>query len=161
MLKYVIMPELSPILGLCINVIVQILLNITTKMSLLRTVLLGFFCGQTAFMFIALPELKISWFIVANIAYIAASFCYFGFVNLSATSLRIRILEELSEAGGRLSVTKLLERYGGQAVFAARIQRLLQSKLLILRGNSLHVGKKYPLYAAKLLDALRSLILGR
>jgi len=130
-------------------------------MRLLHTVLLGFICGQIAFVFMALPLLELGWFVVANVAYMAASFCYFGFVNLSATSLRIRILEELKEAGGRLTVTDLLERYGGQAVFDARMQRLLRSKLLILRGNSLYVGKKYPLYAAKLLDALRFLILGR
>lgn len=155
----VLLPALSPVLGLCVNVLVQITLKMKTQMRLLQTVAIGYLCGQIAFLCLALPMLDWVWCAIGIGAYMAASFCYFGFVNLNATSLRIRILEELRDAGGSMAVKELLEHYGGKAVLQARLQRLVRSQLLIRRGNTFFVGKKYPLYAARILDALRFLIL--
>ena len=84
--------------------------------------------------------------IVASLAF---AFGYFNFVNLTVASLRIRILEELVDSGGRLSRAALLERYGTSSVAD-----------LVERNGRLHTGRLQFLLVARIFDGLRWLIFG-
>jgi hypothetical protein len=94
--------------------------------------------------------------------YLMLSFCYFNFINLNMTSIRIRLLRELlaADAAG-LPRSEVLERYGAQHVLHVRLQRLLQA------GEVRRVGDGYVLAGsavrriAWLFDLLRLLVTGR
>ena len=95
-----------------------------------------------------------------TLAALAFAFGYFNFVNLTVASLRIRILEELAEAGGRLPRAALLDRYGTASVADLRLARLLGGGHLVERNGRLHTGRLQFLLVARIFDGLRWLIFG-
>ena len=97
---------------------------------------------------------------VNTLAALAFAFGYFNFVNLTVASLRIRILEELAEAGGRLPRAALLDRYGTSSVADLRLARLLGGGHLVERNGRLHTGRLQFLLVARIFDGLRWLIFG-
>lgn len=94
------------------------------------------------------------------IASLAFAFGYFNFVNLTVASLRIRILEELADAGGRLPRADLLGRYGTASVADLRLERLVGGGHLVERNGRLHTGRLQFLLVARIFDGLRRLIFG-
>ena len=100
-------------------------------------------------------------FVVLNLlTYLALAFGYFNFVNLTVASLRIRILEELADAGGRLPRAALLDRYGTASVADLRLERLVGGGHLVERNGRLHTGRLQFLLVARIFDGLRRLIFG-
>jgi len=97
---------------------------------------------------------------VNAIASLAFAFGYFNFVNLTVASLRIRILEELADAGGRLPRADLLGRYGTASVADLRLERLVGGGHLVERNGRLHTGRLQFLLVARIFDGLRWLIFG-
>ena len=95
-----------------------------------------------------------------TVASLAFAFGYFNFVNLTVASLRIRILEELAEAGGRLPRAALLDRYGTSSVADLRLERLVGGGHLVERNGRLHMGRLQFLVVARIFDGLRWLIFG-
>lgn len=98
---------------------------------------------------------------VLNVAtYAALGWCYFHFVNLGIASLRIRILEELVEAGGAMSGERLAGLYDDQAVITARLQRLRAGGHLVEHEGRYKIGRQRFLVVAKIFDGLHALIFG-
>jgi hypothetical protein len=95
-----------------------------------------------------------------TLAALAFAFGYFNFVNLTIASLRIRILEELAEVGGRLPHAALLDRYGTASVADLRLARLVGGGHLVERNGRLHTGRLQFLLVARIFDGLRWLIFG-
>jgi hypothetical protein len=95
-----------------------------------------------------------------TLASLAFAFGYFNFVNLTVASLRIRILEELADAGGRLPRGALLGRYGTASVAELRLERLVQGGHLVDRNGRLYTGRLQFLVVARIFDGLRRLIFG-
>ena len=101
-------------------------------------------------------------FVVLNLlTYLALAFGYFNFVNLTVASLRIRLLEEIREAGGLLPTNTLKTAYNSREVVANRLQRLLQGGHLIEKNGRLHSGRLPFLIVARIFDSLRWFIIGR
>ena len=98
--------------------------------------------------------------VMNGVASLALAFCYFNFVNLTIASLRIRILEELVDAGGGLPHAVLLDRYGSGNVAGIRLERLVRGGHLVERNGRLHTGRLQFLVVARIFDALRVLIFG-
>jgi hypothetical protein len=113
-------------------------------------------CSRGATSFIDMLAL-VGLNIVASLAF---AFGYFNFVNLTVASLRIRILEELVESGGRLSRAALLQRYGTSSVADLRLSRLVGGGHLVERNGRLHTGRLQFLLVARIFDGLRWLIFG-
>jgi hypothetical protein len=100
-------------------------------------------------------------FVVLNLfTYVALAFGYFNFVNLTVASLRIRLLEEIGEAGGALPATTLKAAYNSSEVVAIRLQRLVQGGHLVEKDGRLHSGRLPFLIVARIFDGLRWFILG-
>lgn len=100
-------------------------------------------------------------YLVLNVAtYAALGWCYFHFVNLGIASLRIRILEELVDAGGAMSGARLASLYDDQAVIAARLQRLRAGGHLVEHEGRYKIGRQRFLFVAKIFDGLHALIFG-
>jgi len=95
-----------------------------------------------------------------TVAALGFSFGYFNFVNLTVASLRIRILEEIADAGGWLPRAALLDRYGTGSVADIRLERLVGGGHLVERNGRLHTGRLQFLVVARIFDAARALIFG-
>jgi hypothetical protein len=131
---------------------------------------LGFLCGlAVAFLLsgwgvgrMALSLQDRTGYVVLNVlTYLALAFGYFNFVNLTVASLRIRLLEEVREAGGALSAATLEAAYDSTAVVATRIQRLVQGRHLVEKNGRLHSGRIRFLLVARIFACLRWAIIGR
>jgi hypothetical protein len=94
------------------------------------------------------------------VAYLAFAFGYFNFINLNIASLRIRMLQELADAGGRLPSERLAGLYNIETVIAVRIDRLARGGHLVERGGRYYSGKWQFLIVARTFDLLRWAILG-
>jgi hypothetical protein len=94
------------------------------------------------------------------VTYAALGWGYFHFVNLCVASLRIRVLEELSEHGGQATAAHLFARYNDDHLIATRIERLVRGGHLRLHGDRYTCGKPYFLWTARLFAGLRRVILG-
>ena len=103
---------------------------------------------------------RLSLLAVNATASLAFAFGYFNFVNLTVASLRIRILEELADAGGRLPRAALLDRYGTASVADLRLDRLVGGGHLVARNGRLHTGRLQFLVVARIFDGFRWLIFG-
>lgn len=97
---------------------------------------------------------------MAAATYLALAFGYFNFVNLTVASLRIRLLEEILDAGRPVSRSRLLGLYNSSSVSAIRLLRLVQGGHLIEKEGRLFIGKTRFLVVARIFDALRWFILG-
>ncbi len=95
------------------------------------------------------------------VAYLALAFGYFNFVNLNIASLRIRMIQELAESGGRLPIDRLTGLYNTQNVAALRIDRLTRGGHLVEREGKYYSGKRRFLIVARIFDFLRWAILGQ
>lgn len=94
------------------------------------------------------------------VTYGALGWGYFHFVNLCIASLRIRVLEEVVEAGGCLPEDLLRARYDNEGVISLRIERLVNGGHFLVREGRYYRGKPHFLLAARLFDALRFAIMG-
>jgi hypothetical protein len=115
----------------------------------------------------ALHGMQASWIDIVGYGglnlttYGALGWCYFHFVNLCIASLRIRVLEEIAEAGGEMDAAALLTQYNTDGMIETRINRLTSGGHLVVREERYYSGKAQFLLAARFFDLLRSLILGR
>lgn len=94
------------------------------------------------------------------LTYLALAFGYFNFVNLTVASLRIRLLEELLAAGGRLPIDTIMAAYDSRQVVAIRLERLLQGGHLVEKSGRLHSGRLPFLIVARIFDGLHWFIIG-
>jgi hypothetical protein len=92
--------------------------------------------------------------------YGALGWGYFHFVNLCIASLRIRVLEEIVEAGGSLPGEHLLARYNTDGMIAMRIERLVGGGHLVVREARYYRGKPQFLLIARVFDLLRYAVMG-
>jgi len=119
--------------------------------------------GATAAGLLAMHATPSDWcgFACLNlVTYGALGWGYFHFVNLSIASLRIRVLEELTEQGGDTPTGHLLARYNDEHLIATRIERLVYGGHLRVDAGRYLDGKPYFLWTARLFAGLRRLILG-
>lgn len=161
---------LAPVIGLAIDCMTHIVaarllrgrgpyasLTIAAVAGLATTVVLTLAACSSA----AVSKADTLGLVAMNmIASLAFAFGYFNFVNLTVASLRIRILEEIADAGGRLQRKVLLDRYGTQSVANLRLERLVQGGHLVERNGRLHSGRLQFLIVARIFDAARSLVFG-
>jgi hypothetical protein len=93
--------------------------------------------------------------------YFALAFGYFNFVNLTIASLRIRLLEELNDAGGSISEAALLAEYNTENMMNTRFDRLLRGGHLLERDGRFFTGNRRFLFVARIYDLIRRLVFGR
>jgi hypothetical protein len=160
----------TPVLGLAAYCLAQIVVaRLTPGRSPYHSLKLGFIGGLIVTLAVsgwAVGRMAIGFedrigFVVLNLfTYVALAFGYFNFVNLTVASLRIRLLEEIGEAGGALPATTLKAAYNSSEVVAIRLQRLVQGGHLVEKDGRLHSGRLPFLIVARIFDGLRWFILG-
>ena len=160
----------APVLGLAAYCLAQILIARSIHgRSPYHSLKLGFICGLIAAMVVSgwgvgrmpiSPQDRVGYVVLSLLTYLALAFGYFNFVNLTVASLRIRLLEEVGEAGGTMPAATLKAAYNSREVVAIRLERLVQGGHLVEKNGRLHSGRRPFLIVARIFDGLRWLILG-
>lgn len=169
-LPFVALSALSPILGLAVNCVVHVVLARANGPSYpYRSIVRAGFTGLVVVIAVSssLPAPAsetqadaAASILLSVVTYAALAFGYFSFVNLCLTSLRIRILQELRNAGGSLPAVTLQSLYGNDDLVVVRLQRLVTGGHLVQRNNVLYSAHSPFLVIARLFDFLRWFVLG-
>lgn len=160
-----------PLLGLAVNVFVQVLLVRARRgEGLLRSLAEGCAAGLLA---VLAAEIRLFPLVAGGTAdrlALAAlnlltcgllGACYFNFVNLGVTARRPRILIELREAPQGLTYAQLLERYNAAAMVASRLGLLLTSGQVVERDGRYRIGRPVMLALARVIVLAKLLVLGK
>jgi len=125
---------LSPLVALGVNVVMQII-SVHLNHRIALSVFIGLFSGlMTNGVLLTRNFLSVEDGFISLFTYLALSFCYWAFLNLNRTSLRIRIVRELGqEKEKKLNMETLLERYSFQELINRRIERLEKAGQIIKR----------------------------
>jgi len=123
---------LGPLFGLATNVIAQIACAHLTRRTNLSIVTGGIgglvvtgLCASTASdqpLYGRLADLA-----TALLTYLALAFGYWAFLTMNSTSLRIRMIRELLNAGTGISHSELMTRYSAEEFLQRRLERLKAS----------------------------------
>lgn len=157
---------LNPIIGLTLNVIIQILsFRYISNLTLLRSIVLGFVFGlfllfaSEIYIFKA-SSIKdcLSLFIVNLITYVSLGYGYFHFINLGETARRIRILREIHDSQDGLSIDEILKRYNAHNIVEMRISRLVNNGQIICKDNRYYIGKPIMLLITKTIIAMKLIL---
>jgi hypothetical protein len=90
----------------------------------------------------------------------ALGFCYWNFLNLNITSLRIRILREMLQMDGySMTHVDLRSRYGESEMLDRRLQRLLTAKQIQYKNGRYTLQSTPLLWLANILRQLRRIII--
>ncbi len=156
----------NPIIAFSINVATQILSLRYIINGLLKSVFLGFAIGLLSLLIVAfyvafrniefLPNLMVNIIIYSSLGY-----CYFHFLNLGETARRIRILRELYDSNGGLTLEEILKRYNAKKMVELRLQRLLSNGQVILKDGMLYIRKPILLFISKTIILMKLIILGQ
>ncbi len=163
---------MAPVLSLVINILIQVLsFRTLTRISLLKSVYLGFIAGLFSVIIIDILYSGYSTFplrkllypgIINMITYAALGYCYFNFVVLSETARRIRMLIEIYDSGKEgLSIEEMLHRYNAGEIAKKRIGRLLGNGQLRCEGGKYFIGKPMVLLLANWIMLFKIVLLGK
>ncbi len=157
--------------GLAVNVVSQVL-GIRASLPLLKSIVFGFVLGFAALcmvhggLYFGAPTTFqgrefLATLVTNTLIYSALAYCYFHFLNLGETARRIRILRELHDAKGGLTMEEVLLRYNSKNMVAMRLGRLLSSGQVRLVNNRYVIKSPLLLMSAKIIAFLKLIILGR
>jgi len=161
---------LNPVLGLAVNVAVQVAcMRWVPGMRLLKSVFYGFGAGILTVLSIELcVQTGVYVFtdhapllLVNILTYGALGYCYFHFINLGETARRIRMLRELYEAGRTLTKAELLERYNAKEIVTQRLDRMLGHGQIVEREGRYCIGNPTLLVMAVFMVLMKKLMLGK
>jgi hypothetical protein len=90
--------------------------------------------------------------------YICAMYVFFHFNNMGETARRVRILNELSAAGGCLAINELIIKYDCEEQLSRRISKMIKSDQLIELNGRLFLKKRHIFYASLFIYFLKKQI---
>jgi hypothetical protein len=90
--------------------------------------------------------------------YLALSFCFWAFVNLNTTSLRIRLLKDLLDANGSRALSDLLATYSDEERLHRRLLRLKNAGQIVLVNGNWRLCAWQALFVARIIDVIRGLV---
>src|SRR6202044_731040 len=92
--------------------------------------------------------------------YVALSFCFWAFINLNLTSIRIRALRHLLQVGGTATISDLLETYSDSERLQRRLMRLRNGGQIQLVGGNWHLRWSAPvlLIIARFIGFIRAIM---
>jgi hypothetical protein len=160
----------SPMIALAVNVLSQIVLLRSTRGShFMRSMIGGFLAGAAGLLaleFFLLPHPDLFWGTIAGVTvhamtYVALSYCYFNFVNLGQSSIRIRIYAEIAASPEGLSVQDLEKDYNEKALMDMRLRRLAESGDIVKKDGRFFVGRQRLVPVARIVFAAKQFLLSR
>lgn len=164
-------PLLTPIAALAVNVLAQIaLVRLARGAHFLRSAAGGFGIGLLAlaaieaWLITRVPGAGETWgkaLLVSVPTYIGLSYCFFNFINLGQSSIRIRLYSEIASTPDGVSVEQMTREYNEDALMHARLHRLTESGDIIEREGRYFVGRRRLVPVAAIIFGLKAFILGK
>jgi hypothetical protein len=162
----------TPIFGLVINILVQILVfRAIINLSLLKSLFFGFGVGGLGilslqfYLLISDPNVGIqehAFLSITNlIIYALLGYCYFHFANLGETARRIRLVRELNDFPNGLNMQDILERYNAKMIVDTRLNRLINNDQIYLENGKYFVRPSLMLMVSKVIVLMKYVILGK
>lgn len=156
------MITLSPLAALAVNVITQVIvvhLIFRIRLSIIIGIMFGLF-ADIVMLFSVWNTLSMEDGFVSILTYLALSFCYFAFLNLNMTSLRIRIARELLNANEKgLNAEILLQCYSPLELINRRIKRLEETGQIAKLNGKLILQSRKLIIFVYVSSALRRLLI--
>jgi hypothetical protein len=161
---------LLPCIAFAVNVMANFLLiSVCRKFSIVKSLFLSTVAGLSAFLLVAwwgrgawgaLSAFDLTARLcAAGLTYLSASYVFFHFVHIPVASVRIRILQELADAGP-LSHDEILRKYGSTEILRLRLERLTKSGQILRRGEFYVTGNRRLLYVARIFRLAKRLLNG-
>ena len=164
-------PLLGIVAALAVNVLAQItLVRLSRGTHFLRSAAGGFAAGLLALALLeaglvtAQPLAGETWektLLVGLPTYVALSYCFFNFVNLGQSSIRIRLYSEIAAIPSGVSVEQMAREYNEEALMHARLHRLTESGDIVERDGRYFVGRRRLVSVAAVIFGLKAFILGK
>jgi len=162
---------LAPLFGLVIDCVFHVAVSRYAKgVDSVRAIIIGVLAGLVAEIIIscfAVSTLRITGSDCAALlalnalTYLALAYGYIGYVGLNLTSLRIKILKLMWEAGGSLPREVLSGLYNNKGVATERIDAMLRGGYLVEREGRLFTGNRTIVVIAAIWDSMRRVVLGK
>ncbi len=152
-----------------VNVVVQMVVHRTTK-GYVRSFLVGFVAGLAVLLAgeglrragHATGFLAAAVVIAADgLLYACACFLYFGFVNVGESSIRMRLLRELSRMAPPALEADLLTTYNDRMILQIRLGRMVRNGQVTFVDGRYHVQSGVLVRIAAVVFGLKMLLLGR
>jgi hypothetical protein len=154
----------SPILALAINCAFYLLLRRALAWRIGMSILGGLCFGLAAIVGFVVDSLDYANVAFAELmicqfgTYLTLSFCFWTFLNLNITSLRIRVIRELLQAGGAIAVVELLASYSDAERLQRRLARLMNGRQIELVDGNWRLRSSLILIIARCIDVNRTIM---
>lgn len=162
---------ICPVLGLGVNSFVQTAgIRYIAWCSYLKSIIFGFVCGFCFVVSFGIVFIvsgcepfgdSIAFLLVNLISYSLLGLCYFAFINAPVSALRVRLLSELYESKGGLTLEEILTQYNSQEIIRIRIDRLVNNGQIICRKGRYYKKRSITLVMVGIGELLRVIIFGR
>jgi hypothetical protein len=160
-----------PVVGLAINAVAGLLAaRARPGWGLLRCVAAGFAAGLVAVAVLGGvthsrrgdPWQEAVTTLFVNLAtYAALAYCFFAFINLGKTSIRIRIFDELRQSGAGLSGEELASLYDYHRIVELRLARLLNKGQVVKRDGRYFLGGFFLWFVALVVRTGKWVVMGK
>jgi hypothetical protein len=160
---------IAPIAAILINLATQIVLYRTRRgREYFRSIIEGFFAGAIALAgseaFFILSEHALTDRLILALAvngpiYFCLSYCYYSFVQLGQTSIRIRMYTEIALRPSGVMISEIEREYDEKGLTEVRLQRLLESGDVIERDGNYFIGRTRLLHIAHVIFAAKHFLL--
>jgi hypothetical protein len=149
---------LSPIISLVFNVLAQMIsAHVTGRIGF--SILVGLVFGLLIELLLLSRVPFGESASIGTLSYLAFSFCFWAFLNLNLTSLRIRLLRELFGQPHGLAIEHLKARYSPEEIVARRIERLQKNGQIITHNGKWALASRTLLIFVYVSTLLRKLII--
>jgi hypothetical protein len=162
---------LTPVAALAVNVVAQVLLvRLQRGRHFLRAQTGGILVGGIAlivFDIFAVTRFDtagetLALSLLINIpTYLALSYCFFNFVNLGQTSIRIRIYSEIAAYPNGMPTEEIAREYQDDVLMRVRLQRLVESGDVVQKCDRYFVGRTRLVRLGNLIFAAKRFVLGK
>jgi hypothetical protein len=159
-------PLANPVLALAINCAVYLVFRRVLGSSIAVSILGGLSVGMAAILGLAAKNFydasvdAVELMIFDIGTYLPLSFCFWAFLNLNITSLRIRVIRHLLRAKGTADLSDLLSQYSDVERLNRRLKRLSSSGQIELVDGRWQVRSSTVLVVARCVEVLRTILLG-
>jgi hypothetical protein len=153
-----------PVLALAVNCAIFLGLQRAFGSRLSLSILAGLGLGLATSFGLALeslrpPDVSPEESLICQIGtYLGLSFCFWAFLNLNITSLRIRMIRQLLLSNGALAISDLLASYPDSERFQRRLTRLKNSRQIALIDGKWRLQSSTLLILARGIDLVRTIM---
>ncbi len=161
----------TPIAALAINMAVQIVgFRLRRGCHFFRSVVEGFFFGGVGLLIIEALLIiadqtrgdSVAMALLVNLpTYLALSYCYYSFVQLGQTSIRLRMYSEIASRASGVTIEEMEREYDESALTDMRLRRLIESGDILEKDGRYFIGRRRLLVVVHIIFAAKHILLGK